>query len=362
MVEKIRGNKSSIIFNDAKELAAIIKDIIGGAIKKTKKDKFNFKGINQYSGEIDSIYNKLVLRKERGLFLKLGYKCNNNCIFCVTGDNYPREFIDFNTLKETLTKDRELYSSLVLTGGEPTIRKDFFDILEIAYRLGYKILLQTNARMFSYKNFAELAKDFNLKLMINVNGHNAAIHDATTCVKGSFEQTIEGIRNLQRCGFEILCKVMLTKINYSYLLDTVKYITGLGIKEIWLVFLTPYGFAKLNFDAVMPTYSEVMPIVNQAILWLKNKQDIKIGLEGFPYCCINQDFHSLITEQNFDENSLDGIYPAENEDKYNCKRERILNQKQKTDECRECKFKNKCEGVYKEYINKVGVEEFKAIR
>lgn len=362
IVEKIGGGKGSKVFNNAEELTRIMDGVINGRIKRTKKDGFRVKGIAQYAKEVESFYREAMPRKKGGLFLKLGYRCNSNCIFCVTGDNYPREFIDFGIIRETLEKNRENYDLLVLTGGEPTIRKDFFDILELAYRLGYKILLQTNARMFSYEAFCEKLKNYNLKFMINVNGCNAAIHDATTNVKGSFEQTIRGIKNLQKRGFEVLCKVMLTKVNYRHLLNTVKYISQLGVKDIWLVFLTPYGSAKLNFDAVVPRYSDVIPTVNQSLLWLKNKEEVKAGLEGFPHCCVSQEFRSLVTEENFSDESLDGIYPEKKSGKYNCKRERVFSQKQRIPECQDCGYNDKCEGIYKEYIKNMGRREFKAIK
>lgn len=362
MVEKIKGNKSSRIFNNVKELSLIMKQIIEGDIKKDKKDLFAAKNIAKYSEEIGYIYKDVMAVKQKGLFLKLGYECNNNCIFCVTGDNHPRKFIDFNIIEETLRKNSKKYDSLVLTGGEPTIRKDFFDILELAYRLGYSMLLQTNARMFSYEQFCDKIKGYNLKFSINVNAPCAEVHDETTCVAGSFEQTIKGIKNLQDCGFDILGKVMLTCINYKHVLETVKFMAELGIIEIWIVFLTPSGSAKINFNDVIPRYSEVMPFVNQALSWAKKSSNIKMGLEGFPYCCIDLEFRQLVTEENLNKDSLQGIYAGDDSYEYNCKHDRVFSQKQKFDVCSECRYNNKCEGVYKEYVKNNGKGEFKLIK
>ena len=362
MVEKIRENKSSIVFNSIDELVSIMKQIINGDIKKEEKDLFVAKNIAKYSEEINGIYKDVMAIKQKGLFLKLGYECNNNCIFCVTGDNYPRKFIDFKIIEETLRKNSKKYDSLVLTGGEPTIRKDFFKILELAYRLGYKILLQTNARMFSYETFCDNLKGYNLKFSINVNSPDFRIHDETTGVKGSFAQTIKGMQNLQKHGSEIFGKIMLTRINYRHVLKTVKFMAQLGIKDIWIVFLTPYGSAKTNFNDVIPKYSQVLLFVNQALLWAKENSNIKIGLEGFPYCCINQEFRQLVTEENFNKDSLQGIYAGDDNYEYNCKSERVFSQKQKFDNCNECRYNNKCEGIYKEYVKNNGKGEFKPIK
>ncbi len=362
MVEKIKENKSSRIFNNEDELVNVMKDIINGKTKKYPNDYFKIKNIDEYYEEIESVYKEIKSIESKGLFLKLGYKCNNNCTFCVTGDNHPREFIDFKIIKKTLEQNNKKYNSIVLTGGEPTIRKDFFRILELAYKLGYRITLQTNARMFFYEKFCDKIKDYELKLMININGPNARIHDAITCVKGSFEQTISGVKNLQKYGFYITGKIMLTRLNYKYVLNTVKFMHKLGLKEVWLVFLTPFGSAKKNFEIVVPKYSEVIPFVNKTLFWLKKNTNVNIGVEGFPYCCLHPEFRSFITEENLTEESLHGIYSGEDNYEYNCKRERVLNQKQKFDICAKCKYNSTCEGVYKEYVKKNGKEEFKAIR
>ena len=57
-------------------------------------------------------------------------------------------------IKEDLNKARERCDSVVLVGGEPTIRKDIIEIVKYAKQLGFKkIQIQTNGRRFAYKNF-----------------------------------------------------------------------------------------------------------------------------------------------------------------------------------------------------------------
>ena len=358
LIEKIKDNKSSFFFNDVTELARIMKDIIENNIDKYPQDNFLVKHIVEYASEIDDIYKNALKKNSRGLFLRLGHKCNSQCVFCVIGRDNPEEILDFNTIKMILVQKRKRYNHLILTGGEPTLRNDFFYILDLAYKLGYTLMLQTNGRIFSSKDFCERVSKYNIDFSININGPTAKIHDATTQSPGSFEQAIEGIKNLQKTDSNILIKIILTKSNYKHLFETAQFLVNQGITNIWFVFLTPYGLAKDNFDTVVPTFSEVSPTLTKALHWLKKKTNTKISLEGFPHCCLNPEFHTLITETEFTEDSLDGLIPDNNGLIYNCKRERVLKQKQKFPECSTCFFNKKCEGIYNEYINKIGRAEF----
>jgi cyclic pyranopterin phosphate synthase len=356
MKEKVNKN-NRLVFKDDAGLARLMKEIVTGEAKK--RGNFKVKKSKKYSDEVVSIYRG-IREKKKGLFLRVGYKCNNKCIFCVVDGGNPGEFFSYSSIKKLLEENRRYHNHVVLTGGEPTIRKDFFKILELCHRLGYSILLQTNARMFSYPGFCEKLKKYNLELSININSYDEKSHDLTTGVGGSFRQTIRGIKKLQRLKFRILSKIMLTKINYKNVLDTAKFADSLGLNEIWLVFLTPFGSSRRNFESVVPSYSEVGPLVNETLSWLKKNSKAKVGIEGFPYCCLPKEFRGHVTEEYLNEESLHGEFPGRS--KYNCKRERVLRQKQKFDFCSACKFNNKCEGVYKEYVKRRGKAEFKSIR
>lgn len=365
MVEKIRGNKSSKVFNNSNELAQIMKKIIKGEIKKEKNDIFNFKSINRYSFEIDSLYQNSINKQIKTLKLKTGYLCNNRCIFCVTGDNAPRTFLDFKLIRGTLERYRKDYSKLILTGGEPSIRKDFFMILELAYRLGYKIILETNARIFSDEQFCERIKYYNIDITTHIESYKPNTHDFITRVPDSFFETIAGIRHLRKNCRKITVKIMLTKFNYKHILYTVKFLTGLGVDTIWSVFLTPQGHARQYFDLIMPTYLEVMPFVNKALIWLKNNSKISIVIENFPYCIVDPEFINYMMEKPIeDKRIMFGIFPDEsplNEHKYYIFEERPI-QKKKFTQCSKCKLDRICEGVYKEYAEKKGSEEFIPIK
>jgi MoaA/NifB/PqqE/SkfB family radical SAM enzyme len=90
------------------------------------------------------------------LDIKTGFVCNNNCLFCVQADNKCSGNRTFEEIKKDLIDSKKRCDGVVLTGGEVTIRKDFFEIVALAKELGYKtIQVQSNGRILSSMEFCK---------------------------------------------------------------------------------------------------------------------------------------------------------------------------------------------------------------
>jgi len=95
--------------------------------------------------------------------IKLGYTCNNNCRHCVIADQREhaldmigKEDLSTEEFKREILKSRKRgFTSIIFTGGEPTIRKDFLELLDYASFIGFRVNIQTNGRMLYYPEFAE---------------------------------------------------------------------------------------------------------------------------------------------------------------------------------------------------------------
>ena len=74
----------------------------------------------------------------RRVDIKTGFLCNNNCKFCVQAGSKCEGNRSFEEIENNLKECRERCDQVVLTGGEVTIRKDFFEIVKLAKDLGYK--------------------------------------------------------------------------------------------------------------------------------------------------------------------------------------------------------------------------------
>jgi MoaA/NifB/PqqE/SkfB family radical SAM enzyme len=214
-------------------------------------------------------------------FLTLTDKCNLRCAFCYeispTGEPHTFE-ADANGFAGELwrAKHEEGWNAVVITGGEPTIMPTFFQAIEESARQEYaEIIVASNGRRFAYPDFAGRTRRAGLThANISLFGHNRIIHDGTTKVRGSFEQTSAGIRNLLAAGINVSCSVVVNKRNYQELIPYMDYVWSLGVRRMLMMGLKPFGGAFVEREKVFYDFEEGAPHVNAAI-----KYGVEKGLE-----------------------------------------------------------------------------------
>lgn len=284
----------------------------------------------------------------------LGYECNNNCLFCCMEDR-RKSVKNKNTkeIKKDILEAKKLSTTyLEFVGGEPTIRKDIFEIVKFANKVGFDtIMFATNGRMLSNKDFAKKLLDVGVNhVVFSVHGHNAELHDLLTKVPGSFEQLVKGINNLKDLGFtNIGTNTTIIKQNYKSLLDIAQLIFRLGITNSEFIFVDPtHGAPKTKFHEIVPSYEEVSPFVNSVLKFAKKNSITHWKVRYYPLCFIDEQFHNMVSEiqevKNFHTEHIAPDFVNKDVEK---SRESIGRVKIK--KCEGCKFYNKCEGYWKEY-------------
>ena len=152
--------------------------------------------------------------------IKCGFDCNNRCRFCVQGDKryeYPGKTTE--EMKVVLADARKDTDSLVFTGGEVTIRKDFPELVAFAKSLAFrKIQVQTNGRMLASRAYCEkLIEAGANEFSPAIHGHRPELHDWLTNAPGAFVQTVKGVKNLKDLGQTVILNSVITRPNYRHL-------------------------------------------------------------------------------------------------------------------------------------------------
>lgn len=218
--------------------------------------------------------------------IKLGYTCNNNCVFCAVKNHEQKDRI-YEEYDELITKERKTNNIITITGGEVTIRKDFFKILSRAYNLGYKINIQSNGRMFSNPQFTRDVSFFNIsEFLISIHGHNEDIHESLTRTKGSFEETVSGIENLIEMENNVITNTVLMKESIEYIKDLCILLKSLSVKKILLSYPDITGGSLQNIDKI-PTLSETKEHIPE-ITDVCNKLDIQPIFDNVPLCIMGK--------------------------------------------------------------------------
>jgi len=227
--------------------------------------------------------------------LKLGPKCNNNCIFCkdlnIKAD-YEKSLDD---IKEELDNIKQKdYSHLVLPCNSD-IRKDFLEILKYAKKLKFKITLKTNGRMFSYEKIALVTNKYVDNFEIFINGPKK-IHDKIS-ETSSFEQTVRGIGKLASLKADLQINLVITNANYLILSSIIHQVKDLGIKNIKLIYLDKERKAEY-IPSVIDSYDNILESIFLAEKL--NLNLIKDDLSDFFISLIsNEKIYSGLLDYNF---------------------------------------------------------------
>lgn len=297
--------------------------------------------------------------------IKVGYSCNNNCIHCVIADKRNGISIKQKSIDRTFDEcKKEILLSLengaeeiVLTGGEASIRKDFLDILTLLRDKCLKVNLQTNGRAFHDYEFARKTAEFtNIYFSIALHGHNAELHDQITQREGSFNETIEGIKNLIGFNKLVSVKLVISKLNYKYLKEIVDLLEIIKVKHFNMAFPHGLGNAKKNFFDVVPKYTEIEPYLLRA---LENsmQKNILFDTEAIPYCFL-EGFEEFASEIFLKKMKIEVRAVEKYIEDWD---QRRLEIKKKGRQCSECLFMEICEGPWVEYIDNYGDSELKPI-
>lgn len=293
----------------------------------------------------------------------LGFSCNNNCIMCTTKpkEKYYQDRTTREILEDLKKGMNQGFKKVEFTGGEPTIREDIFRLIKYAKDLGYKeIALSTNGRMLSYNDFTEkLIKNGVNRINFSIYGHNSKLHNAITRTPKSFEQTIQGIKNVQEFSeMIIIVNTVVSRLNYRSLSDIGEFLLSLKIKFFNILDLIPDGYAKDFYKTLVVKMNDLSDALNNLETILDEFN--LITFFDFPPCLFkpkirNSSHTAFITAAGRDRTFKQVGYEPKRLEK-----ERDIYKdihKKRIKICKNCKLYKECGGIWKDYLDLYGQEE-----
>lgn len=165
---------------------------------------------------------------------ELTYKCNLSCIHCYLPCSVKesnQEELQFDKITNILDQLKEAGTLfLTLSGGEPLIREDFFDIANYARKNKFAVRIFTNGTLIDEK-IARRIKEVNpLIVEISLYGINPQTYEKITNTPGSFEKVMKGITLLHELKVPIFIKTSVMKYNHQEIWEIEKFAIKLGVK------------------------------------------------------------------------------------------------------------------------------------
>jgi MoaA/NifB/PqqE/SkfB family radical SAM enzyme len=175
--------------------------------------------------------------KPRWVYISLSHRCNYNCKMCgvvkiLKGYELTKEKV-CQSFDEISLWDN--YLTVVLTGGEPFLRKDIFEIINYGVDKNIKIEVVSNGSLIDSEFADKIIRSKLSNIAISLDGAKEETHDAIR-QKGAYKKTLAAIENLVTAkkkngyGPQISVWTTIMKENVKELFDIISLVRDLGVE------------------------------------------------------------------------------------------------------------------------------------
>ena len=167
--------------------------------------------------------------------IKITEKCNMSCKHCFNDSDTVGNFMSINTFSDYIIPFLKCnnFDKITLTGGEPTLNKDIYDMISIAIENNLKVTLCTNGLNLNLKKLKNYDSN-HLKINISLDGFTGKSYSNFRGVeKAVYTVLIEKIKVLSKLN--LLKGILVTPNNYSTIdeyEDLVIFASGLNTKYV----------------------------------------------------------------------------------------------------------------------------------
>ena len=187
-------------------------------------------------------------------------KCNLRCLHCYQEDRLTAE-LPLKSIKEVIDEAadmiwdwEEMYGvkipmSYNISGGEPLLRSDLFEILEEISWKGSDIYILSNGTKITKEIARKLARNKVSGVQVSIEGPEKIHEDIRGT--GSFAASISGVKNLIAFGIPVTLNATLSTVNAGYFPEMVDLSKSLGVQKIGFSRLVPYGRGLAMLDKMI---------------------------------------------------------------------------------------------------------------
>lgn len=203
------------------------------------------------------------------LAIELTALCNQKCSYCYNGwredAGKSTGSADGQLLLQRLQRIFRSWDveHVTLTGGEPLLHPQLFDVLELCLRHGVGAQIISNGGMVTEAIAERLAEHALRFVQVTLNGPSAALHEQHVG-PGHFEKTLRGIRLLRERGVPVVGCVVVTRLNARHVAETFELFRSLGIEHIAFSRFSPAGYAVSQVAELLPSRGDLLAALEQA--------------------------------------------------------------------------------------------------
>ncbi|MCL5104095.1 MAG: radical SAM protein [Armatimonadetes bacterium] len=212
----------------------------------------------------------------RLIFWELTARCNLKCQHCraEAQDDFVAGELTTDEILQVAKDIREAGDPIViLTGGEPLVRPDFFEIAEGCTKLFTRVALATNGTNIDDAKARRIADVGIQRVSISLDGALPATHDEFRGIKGSFAAALKGFDAMKNAGLSLQVNVTVTQHNDAEIEDLLNLCLERGADAFHVFMLVPVGCGAQISDDVRLSPKRF----EERLIWLFEKS---IELQG----------------------------------------------------------------------------------
>ncbi len=237
-------------------------------------------------------------------------RCNLACKHCrAVAEDHPYDN-ELGTAEAYTLLDqiREVGTPIIiLTGGEPLLREDIFDIATHGHRIGLRMVMAINGTLLTPGLVEKLKTSGIQRISISLDGASPQTHDEFRGLTHAFDDAIRGIGYAKSAGLEFQINTTITQTNLSEIPKILNLAEELGAVAHHIFLLVPTGRGKYIVDSAIDAEQ-----YEQTLNWFYDQRDktplqLKATCAPHYYRILRQRAHAERKTVSFESHGLDAV-------------------------------------------------------
>ncbi len=200
--------------------------------------------------------------------IKLTWRCNLRCQMCNYWRQERRNTLSPELLRATIDELAELGCGKIhLSGGEPLLREDLFELIEEMVARGIQVNLTTNGTLLTLESAERLVASGVKSVSVSLDSPEARIHDRIR-TRGAWKRTVKGLHHLRRAIHKARAKTkirlntVIMRTNYESLAALPELAHEVGADRLTLIPVDdPTGGLLLNKRRIQDYNERIAPVI-----------------------------------------------------------------------------------------------------
>lgn len=207
-----------------------------------------------FKGPLADVENKAITAYKLGrpsdVIWNITNRCNllcDHCYMAADAHTRPNELTDEETIELVKQMGERHLPALFLSGGEPMMRKNFWEILELARSYGIRVTVSTNLTMLD-RDAAKRLKANGIDWIATSLYGPAEFHDSMVGVPGTRDRVVRAIKLLREEGVNVAIKTAISQATWPYIYDLIEEARELGVGLMYFCDLITAGRSEGEDD------------------------------------------------------------------------------------------------------------------